>query len=215
MQGQWDQRQRPNRAWYALPETGHAARPGQATKFDNCARQGRVKKNEVTQPAQQARRRYATVRRLPSVTFTRGLPHHEDNDGFARTIALRPHDYRDPRPPPHRPRISAPAAPPRQLTVADVTLDFGTRTVRRDGQLVDLTGVEFDLLALLLRDAGQIVSREILAKQVLGREFSPFDRSIDMHISNLRRKLGSQLNGIERLKAIRGVGYIYAAPSQL
>ncbi|HMV50997.1 MAG TPA: response regulator transcription factor [Blastocatellia bacterium] len=109
----------------------------------------------------------------------------------------------------------SPAAPPRQLTVADVTLDFGTRTVRRDGQLVDLTGVEFDLLALLLRDAGQIVSREILAKQVLGREFSPFDRSIDMHISNLRRKLGSQLNGIERLKAIRGVGYIYAAPSQL
>ncbi len=107
-----------------------------------------------------------------------------------------------------------PAAQPQQLAVADVTLDFGTRTVRRDGQLVDLTGVEFDLLAMLLRDAGQIVSRESLAKQVLGREFSPFDRSIDMHISNLRRKLGHQLNGIERLKAIRGVGYIYAAPSQ-
>jgi two-component system response regulator CpxR len=106
-----------------------------------------------------------------------------------------------------------PATPPERLNVADVTLDFGTRTVRRKGELVELTGVEFDLLATLLREAGHIVSREELAKRVLGREFSPFDRSIDMHVSNLRRKLGHELNGIERLKAVRGVGYIYASPS--
>lgn len=100
---------------------------------------------------------------------------------------------------------------PERLTIADVVLDFGTRTVRRNGELIELTGVEFDLLAVLLREAGHIVSREDLAQKVLGREFSPFDRSIDMHVSNLRRKLGHELNGIERLKAVRGAGYIYAA----
>jgi two-component system response regulator CpxR len=49
---------------------------------------------------------------------------------------------------------------------------------------------------------------------VLGRELSPFDRSIDMHVSNLRKKLGHQLNGLERIKTIRGVGYIYGATSE-
>ncbi len=107
---------------------------------------------------------------------------------------------------------SMPTTQPERLTVADVVLDFGTRTVRRNGELIDLTSVEFDLLAVLLREAGHVVSREDLAQKVLGREFSPFDRSIDMHVSNLRRKLGHQLNDIERLKAVRGAGYIYTAP---
>lgn len=107
-----------------------------------------------------------------------------------------------------------PTTQPERLTVADITLDFGTRTVRRAGELIELTGVEFDLLAVLLGEAGHIVSREDLAKKVLGREFSPFDRSIDMHVSNLRRKLGHQLKGIERLKAVRGAGYLYAASGE-
>ena len=112
------------------------------------------------------------------------------------------------------PKPATQPAKPERLTVADVVLDFGTRTVRRNGELIDLTSVEFDLLALLLREAGRVVSREDLAKKVLGREFSPFDRSIDMHVSNLRRKIGHELNGIERIKAVRGAGYIYAAPSE-
>ncbi|MDX2042690.1 MAG: response regulator transcription factor [Acidobacteriota bacterium] len=120
----------------------------------------------------------------------------------ARIRAILRRANPDPTPEPARPEC---------LTVADVVLDFGTRTVRRNGELIELTGVEFDLLAMLLREAGRIVSREELAKKVLGREFSPFDRSIDMHVSNLRRKLGHELNGIERLKAVRGAGYIYAA----
>jgi two-component system response regulator CpxR len=66
-----------------------------------------------------------------------------------------------------------------------------------------------------LRSAGQIAKREELVKEVLGRELSPFDRSIDMHVSNLRKKLGHQVNGIERIKTIRGVGYIYAASSNI
>src|SRR2546422_4514126 len=99
------------------------------------------------------------------------------------------------------------------LVVGDIELDTSTRAVHRSGEAVELTAVEYDLLERLLRSAGQIARREELVKEVLGRELSPFDRSIDMHVSNLRKKLGHQLNGMERIKTIRGVGYIYAAPS--
>jgi two-component system response regulator CpxR len=96
------------------------------------------------------------------------------------------------------------------LAIGDIEMDIATRTVRRSGELVELTVVEYDLLEKLLRSAGQIATREDLVKEVLGRELSPFDRSIDMHVSNLRKKLGHHLNGLERIKTIRGVGYIYA-----
>jgi DNA-binding response OmpR family regulator len=98
---------------------------------------------------------------------------------------------------------------PKTLTAGDVELDLGTRVVRRAGQAVELTAVEFDLLEKLLRAAGSIITREELSKEVLGRSTSPFDRSIDMHISNLRKKLGHQLGDVERIKTVRGVGYIY------
>ena len=107
------------------------------------------------------------------------------------------------------------ATSPRELiVVGDIEMDSNTRNVRRSGEIVELTGVEYDLLEILLRNAGQIVKREELVKEVLGRELSPFDRSIDMHVSNLRKKLGHQLNGLERIKTIRGVGYIYGAPAE-
>jgi two-component system response regulator CpxR len=96
------------------------------------------------------------------------------------------------------------------VAIGDIEMDIATRTVRRSGELVELTVVEYDLLEKLLRSAGQIATREDLVKEVLGRELSPFDRSIDMHVSNLRKKLGHHLNGLERIKTIRGVGYIYA-----
>ena len=110
---------------------------------------------------------------------------------------------------------AAPAtlAPAEKLVVGDVELDHGTRTVRREGALVELTSIEFDLLAMLLRSAGHIANREELVQGVLGREYNPFDRSIDMHISNLRKKLGHEIGGIERIKNVRGVGYLYAAAS--
>jgi two-component system response regulator CpxR len=100
------------------------------------------------------------------------------------------------------------------LSLGDLELDGGTRTVRRSGVLVDLTTVEFDLLAALLRVAGNTVSREDLVRNVLGREFSPFDRSIDTHACNLRRKLGPLEDGAERIKGVRGAGYLYASPSK-
>jgi two-component system response regulator CpxR len=79
--------------------------------------------------------------------------------------------------------------------------------------VLDLTSAEFDVLEVLLRSAGEIVTRESIAQAGLGRQLMPFDRSIDVHISNLRRKIGPSRNGGERIKAVRGVGYIYARPS--
>jgi two-component system, OmpR family, response regulator CpxR len=97
------------------------------------------------------------------------------------------------------------------IVVADVELDADTRTVRKKGKVIDLTTVEFDLLAVLVRAAGSTVSREDLARDVLGREFSPFDRSIDTHVCNLRKKIGLLEDGTERIKGVRGAGYLYAS----
>jgi len=103
-------------------------------------------------------------------------------------------------------------APQTSVRVGDVELNPATRTVLRGGEAVDLTAVEFNLLDVLLREAGRVVTRDELAKIALGRMFSPYDRSIDMHISKLRKKLGEDGKGGERIKTVRGVGYIYAAP---
>ncbi len=100
------------------------------------------------------------------------------------------------------------------LAIADMELDEGSRTALRGGAPVDLTTVEFDLLAALMRAAGNTVSREDLVRTVLGREFSPFDRSIDTHVCNLRRKLGPLQSGGERIKGVRGAGYLYTAPAK-
>jgi len=109
---------------------------------------------------------------------------------------------------------AAPAATAAPLTLGDLELDPGARTVTRGGELLELTAVEFSLLEALMRSAGQVVTREFLAQTVLGRRFVAYDRSIDMHISKLRKKLGPQPDGDgERIKTVRGVGYIYARSS--
>ena len=95
------------------------------------------------------------------------------------------------------------------LIVGDVELSKTSRVVRCGGATIELTSAEFDLLELLLQAAGKVVAREDIAKLALGKEYSPFDRSIDMHISNLRKKLGDRADGIERVKSVRGMGYIY------
>jgi len=103
-------------------------------------------------------------------------------------------------------------AVPEVLTVGDVELDPATRTVLRAGQPVDLTSVEFNLLEVLLREAGRVVTRERLVNAVLSRKFMPFDRSIDMHVSKVRRKLGDSEENGDHIKTIRGVGYMFARP---
>jgi DNA-binding response OmpR family regulator len=109
---------------------------------------------------------------------------------------------------------SAVAAPDAtRLQLGDLALDPGARVVHRGPEVLPLTTVEFDLLGVFLQQAGQVVRREALVQDVLGREFSPFDRSIDVHVSNLRRKLGPHPDGTERIKGVRGIGYLYAVPS--
>jgi two-component system response regulator CpxR len=102
---------------------------------------------------------------------------------------------------------------PERISVGDVEMDKGARIVTRGGEQLPLTTVEFDLLEALMRSAGHIVTREELVKSILGRNFTPYDRSIDTHMSNLRKKVGHNVDGIERIKTIRGVGYIYATPA--
>jgi two-component system response regulator CpxR len=75
--------------------------------------------------------------------------------------------------------------------------------------MVILTAAEFDLLRLFLQSAGRVISREELFQKVLDREFSVFDRSIDNHVSSLRKKLGPQPDGADRIRAVRNAGYVY------
>ncbi|MBN2432451.1 MAG: response regulator transcription factor [Acidobacteria bacterium] len=97
------------------------------------------------------------------------------------------------------------------LRVDDVVLDSTTRSVELAGRPIRLTMVEFELLALFLRHAGQVIRREQISTQILGRELAPFDRSVDVHVSSLRRKLGPGGPERERIRAVRGVGYLYLA----
>ena len=106
------------------------------------------------------------------------------------------------------------ARPPEILRIGDIELDPATRTVKHAGQPVDLTSVEFNLLEVLLREAGRVVTREELVSAVLSRKFSPFDRSIDMHVSKVRKKLGDMNGDTEHIKTVRGVGYILARPRE-
>lgn len=97
-----------------------------------------------------------------------------------------------------------------KLCVDDIELEPGTRRVLKQGLFIDLTAVEFNLLTVLLQSAGKVISREELNRVVLGREYSPYDRSIDVHISKLRKKLGDKVGQADRIQAIRGEGYLYS-----
>lgn len=100
------------------------------------------------------------------------------------------------------------------ITVGDIEVDIAARVVRRANQLVELTTTEFEMLLALLRRVGQVVTREDLSQAVLGRLPALFDRSVDMHVSRLRKKLGNYDGGVQRIRMMRNVGYIYAATPQ-
>lgn len=95
------------------------------------------------------------------------------------------------------------------LHVGELTLDPGSRTVRLSGQPVHLTGAEFNLLTLLLQQQGQVVSREQLAAEGLGTPLGAYDRRIETHMTQIRRKLGPLPNGSPRIHTVRGLGYQY------
>ena len=95
------------------------------------------------------------------------------------------------------------------VRVNDIELQHGARRVLLDGYPVDLTSTEYSVLAVLLEEVGRVVTKEALSERALGRKLTRYDRSLDMHISNLRRKLGPLPTGEERIQTVRGVGYLY------
>jgi two-component system response regulator CpxR len=103
------------------------------------------------------------------------------------------------------------SVPQEIFKIGDLQIDCGQRRVIRDGGDVALTGAEFDILLLLVRSAGKVLSREEIAEAALGRPIGFFDRSIDNHISNLRKKLGTQVGHVERIQNVRGAGYAYTS----
>jgi two-component system response regulator CpxR len=111
-------------------------------------------------------------------------------------------------------RTSRSATSSSPLSVGDLHLDPAAREARLDNTRLDLTSVEFALLEALLRDAGHVVTREQLTETVLGRKLGSFDRVIDVHISNLRKKLG-RAHGEERIKSVRGSGYVFVIRSEM
>ncbi|WP_250552196.1 winged helix-turn-helix domain-containing protein, partial [Escherichia coli] len=99
------------------------------------------------------------------------------------------------------------------LEVDALSLNPGRQEATFDGQTLELTGTEFTLLYLLAQHLGQVVSREHLSQEVLGKRLTPFDRAIDMHISNLRRKLPDRKDGHPWFKTLRGRGYLMVSAS--
>ncbi|KLU15984.1 MULTISPECIES: envelope stress response regulator transcription factor CpxR [Xenorhabdus] len=94
------------------------------------------------------------------------------------------------------------------LEIDKLQLNPGRQEASFGGTILDLTGTEFTLLYLLAQHLGQVVSREHLSQEVLGKRLTPFDRAIDMHISNLRRKLPNRTDGLPWFKTLRGRGYL-------
>jgi two-component system response regulator CpxR len=95
------------------------------------------------------------------------------------------------------------------IHVDDLELNQGSRTLLLKGEAVELTSTEFSILHSLLQNGGAVVSKRDLYIEALGREPVAHDRSVDMHVSNLRRKLGPGSNGENRIETIRGIGYQY------
>ena len=101
------------------------------------------------------------------------------------------------------------------LVAGPLVLEPSSLTARLDDKPLTLTGAEFRVLENLVTHAGQIVSRETLTENALGRRLEAFDRAIDTHVSNLRRKLGTKHNGVSPIRNVRGAGYLlsFALPA--
>jgi DNA-binding response OmpR family regulator len=110
-------------------------------------------------------------------------------------------------------RRSQPEAAAEQLGAGDLVLDVTGRGARLGGKPVELTGLEFDLLVALARRAGRVVPRDVLMELAGRGDVSVSDRTIDVHISHLRAKLGDDPRSPKIIKTVRGVGYILVKDS--
>jgi len=92
------------------------------------------------------------------------------------------------------------------LTIGDIQLNPGTREAWVAGSPVELTAIEFDLLEMLMRSQGRVVTRDEITMALFEREATPYDRFLDVHVSHLRKKLEG---GRHLIRAVRGVGYVF------
>ena len=102
--------------------------------------------------------------------------------------------------------IASPTA--EKLVSGKITLNLGTRSVSWDNQDVTLTGTEFSVLEILVRRAGQVISKDEMTEQALNRKLTPYDRSIDVHVSNIRKKIAQAGCQRELIINVRGAGYM-------
>ncbi len=96
-----------------------------------------------------------------------------------------------------------------EISLGDIELNASTRIARQNGSRLELTSLEFDLLHCLLRSAGRVLNRDQLLDEIAGREYDVFDRSIDVHISSLRKKLGDDFKNPRYIRTLRSVGYMF------
>lgn len=96
----------------------------------------------------------------------------------------------------------------KKLSLNGITINFATREASVNNTTLTLTGTEYEILALLVKHAPDVISKEQISEEVLGRRLASFDRSIDMHVSNIRKKITEHIAG-EKIKTIRGTGYVF------
>jgi DNA-binding response OmpR family regulator len=101
-----------------------------------------------------------------------------------------------------------------EISIGDILLSPTSRIATRGGRALDLTALEFDLLHCLVRSAGRVLNRDQILDEVAGREYDVFDRSIDVHISSVRRKLGDDFKNPRYIRTLRSVGYMFVAGSE-
>ena len=105
--------------------------------------------------------------------------------------------------------VEIPESEPSLLEIDDLTINLLNRETKRNGQMLEMTATEFVVLKILVQRAGMLVERAELTRLALGRRLMEYDRAIDMHVSNVRRKIGEKPDGSPRIKTVRGSGYFY------
>ncbi|NNJ10770.1 response regulator transcription factor [Chloroflexales bacterium ZM16-3] len=110
-------------------------------------------------------------------------------------------------------RSEGDAAPGGVIHIGGLSVDLERRSVRRDGELIDLTATEFDLLAVLAREPGRPFTRAQLLDLVYDVSYAGYDRTVDAHIKNLRRKIEPDTHTPQYIITIYGVGYKFAEPT--
>ena len=96
----------------------------------------------------------------------------------------------------------------KKLSLNGITINFAAREASINNSPLTLTGTEYEILALLIKHAPDVISKEQISEDVLGRRLASFDRSIDMHVSNIRKKIAEHIEG-DKIKTMRGTGYVF------